>query len=85
MGKNQELTAKAFLNALLNGETNYDKSLFYALANAMEIYADAKVEERLALLDVVGRSEQLPCDCVIGFEGDTPITFELCENCKAKI
>ncbi|NJO91909.1 MAG: hypothetical protein HC831_25285 [Chloroflexia bacterium] len=30
-------------------------------------------------------SEQLPCDCIIGFECDIPITFEMCENCKSKI
>ena len=29
--------------------------------------------------------KQLPCDCVIGFEGDIPVTHKLCENCKSKI
>lgn len=29
--------------------------------------------------------KQLPCDCVIGFEDDIPITHKLCENCKSKI
>lgn len=29
--------------------------------------------------------KQLPCDCVIGFEGDIPVTHKLCDNCKSKI
>ncbi len=29
--------------------------------------------------------EQSVCDCVTGYEGDTPITFEMCEKCKSKI
>lgn len=29
--------------------------------------------------------KQLQCDCVIGWEGDMPITFKMCDNCKSKI
>ena len=45
---------------------------------------DAKVSE--AIDTVVEHCEkQLPCDCVIGFEGDIPVTHKLCDNCKSKI
>ena len=50
-----------------------------------EITTDEATRQVLDLFTVMQRSEQLPCDCVTGFEGDIPITFEMCKNCKAKI
>jgi hypothetical protein len=39
-----------------------------------------------AIDTVVAELEKpLPCDCVIGFEGDIPVTHKLCVNCKSKI
>ena len=43
-------------------------------------------KEREAIDTVVAFCEkQLQCDCVIGWEGDMPITFKMCDNCKSKI
>ncbi len=41
--------------------------------------------EQLTIPAVVGRSEQSVCDCVIGYEGEMPIIFEMCKKCKSKI
>lgn len=38
-----------------------------------------------AIDTVVAYCEQSSCDCVIGFEGDIPVTHKLCDNCKSKI
>ena len=34
---------------------------------------------------VVGRSEQLVCDCVIGWEGEIPYLIEICQKCNSDI
>lgn len=52
-------------------------------AGELEPTANTVIE---AIDTVVAELEKpLPCDCVIGFEGDIPVTHKLCENCKSKI
>lgn len=64
------------------------------LKEAIEVLKNLQAHDRRSIIEVDRKAidtvveyceKQLPCDCVIGFEGDIPITHKLCDNCKSKI